>query len=361
MRDPGRAGYSRSPELAARLGDTGAGSRSRCTGRRDRSSAIERGQGEPRRGDGACAISIRGDDPRPLRGHRTPPHGATAQTPCRPADSIASGEGMGPVRPSLDRRATPADAPVARAADLSQVVPAVRTERRSPRTGGRGTWTEQHRRMLPRRGCQRGRHRGHRRRAFLAPHHLRRTPSAIRPLPRCQPPRTRRGRDRTRLRGCRARCREWKLGDRAGYRMAPPRARRRETRDVDAGRDRARHRELGPPRVLEIDTDGLDAPILLGARDLLAEWRPAVFFEYDPSFYEGRAQVLSDLAAELSAVGYSTLFAFGNLGRLLRTADPAERPMWVRYTQTHWSCRRGRAISICASSTSRTHRRHRPS
>jgi FkbM family methyltransferase len=71
------------------------------------------------------------------------------------------------------------------------------------------------------------------------------------------------------------------------------------------------------PDVIKIDTDGFDAPIMRGAREVLASSRPVVFYEWDPHSYEMAGENDSSHAELLRALGFDSFIIFGNRGELL--------------------------------------------
>lgn len=86
----------------------------------------------------------------------------------------------------------------------------------------------------------------------------------------------------------------------------------------------AAHPTFARPRLVKLDTDGLDVPILTAERDLLATLRPAVFFEYAPDFYRDPDEAFRvfDL---LAGAGYTRALAYLNQGDFLASADLGER------------------------------------
>jgi len=71
------------------------------------------------------------------------------------------------------------------------------------------------------------------------------------------------------------------------------------------------------PRLVKIDTDGMDPEIILANMPWLADRKPVIFFEYDP-----RAAGLSEGAAanlwrSLGTHGYSTAIVYANTGEFV--------------------------------------------
>ena len=71
------------------------------------------------------------------------------------------------------------------------------------------------------------------------------------------------------------------------------------------------------PKLLKIDTDGFDIPILRGALPWLADVRPVLFFEYDPHFLEQNQEDGLQALAELREIGYSKALVYDNFGDLV--------------------------------------------
>jgi FkbM family methyltransferase len=83
----------------------------------------------------------------------------------------------------------------------------------------------------------------------------------------------------------------------------------------------AGHPAFAHPRLLKLDTDGMDVPILLAELELLARLRPVVFFEYDPHL--GATPGVFDA---LRTIGYERAFVWENTGEPagpLNLSDPA--------------------------------------
>jgi FkbM family methyltransferase len=82
----------------------------------------------------------------------------------------------------------------------------------------------------------------------------------------------------------------------------------------------ADHPSFARPRLLKLDTDGMDVPILLAELELLARLRPVLFFEYDPHLGADPR-----VFEALHAIGYERAFVWENTGDPaggLRLADP---------------------------------------
>lgn len=81
----------------------------------------------------------------------------------------------------------------------------------------------------------------------------------------------------------------------------------------------AGHPGFAGPRLVKIDTDGFDVPIILAELELLARLRPVLFFEYDPSL--GAEPVVFE---RLFEIGYRRAHVYVNSGELIDTVDVGE-------------------------------------
>lgn len=77
------------------------------------------------------------------------------------------------------------------------------------------------------------------------------------------------------------------------------------------------HRRFAESKLLKVDTDGLDVPIILGAAAFLERARPAIFFEYDPVLADEADAPSFAVFAALRSLGYSTAVCYDNLGEYL--------------------------------------------
>ena len=71
---------------------------------------------------------------------------------------------------------------------------------------------------------------------------------------------------------------------------------------------------------LKLDTDGMDCLILESAVDVLAEYHPIVFFEYDPRLYLTGEHVFA-VFRSLREAGYRRALIYTNLGEYLLSLD----------------------------------------
>lgn len=78
----------------------------------------------------------------------------------------------------------------------------------------------------------------------------------------------------------------------------------------------ADHPAFAAPRLVKIDTDGFDVPIVLAELELLARLRPVLFFEYDPGL--GAEPVVFE---RLSEIGYRRAHVYANTGELSGTVE----------------------------------------
>jgi len=75
--------------------------------------------------------------------------------------------------------------------------------------------------------------------------------------------------------------------------------------------------EFALPDVIKIDTDGFEPAILRGARSVLANARPVVFYEWHPDFYNRAGENDTSHADLLMHAGYDGFMIFTNTGELL--------------------------------------------
>ncbi len=87
----------------------------------------------------------------------------------------------------------------------------------------------------------------------------------------------------------------------------------------------ARHPRFAQARLLKLDTDGFDFPILIQSAAVLAQLKPVLFFEYDPSFSpQGNAEAGAAIAT-LEALGYRHYLVYDNFGNFLMSVDNPAR------------------------------------
>lgn len=73
-----------------------------------------------------------------------------------------------------------------------------------------------------------------------------------------------------------------------------------------------RHPTLPQPKLLKIDTDGYDCPIVEGSVELWRRAQPVLFFEFDPDFYPGWDP--RPMFEALKAIGYERALVYENTG-----------------------------------------------
>lgn len=76
------------------------------------------------------------------------------------------------------------------------------------------------------------------------------------------------------------------------------------------------HPRFAESALVKIDTDGFDVPIVLAELDLLARFKPVLFFEYDPHLGADPA-----VFERLREIGYTRADVYENTGELARRAD----------------------------------------
>ena len=81
----------------------------------------------------------------------------------------------------------------------------------------------------------------------------------------------------------------------------------------------ADHPVFATPRLLKIDTDGYDVPIVLAELELISRLRPVLFFEYDPAL--GADAVVFE---RLREIGYRRGHVYANTGELTATLELAQ-------------------------------------
>jgi hypothetical protein len=84
----------------------------------------------------------------------------------------------------------------------------------------------------------------------------------------------------------------------------------------------ADHPRFSSPALVKIDTDGQDAGILADAHDLLATFRPVLFFEFDPAMTRAASGGDAlEIFAGLALAGYRRALFFTNLGDIVVGLD----------------------------------------
>jgi len=84
-----------------------------------------------------------------------------------------------------------------------------------------------------------------------------------------------------------------------------------------------RHPELPAPKLVKIDTDGQDCPIVEGSMTLWDRVRPVLFFEYDPAFHEDWSPL--PMWNGLREAGYERVLVLENTGPYAHSLDLGDR------------------------------------
>lgn len=87
----------------------------------------------------------------------------------------------------------------------------------------------------------------------------------------------------------------------------------------------SRHPRFAQPRLLKVDTDGLDFHILRLSRDFLAEARPVIFFEYYLDASDGAAGDALEAVESLASIGYHRHLVYDNFGNFLISIEASAR------------------------------------
>ena len=77
------------------------------------------------------------------------------------------------------------------------------------------------------------------------------------------------------------------------------------------------YREFENPKMIKVDTDGMDGLIIKGAMDVVARARPILFFEYDPHFFRQFGDDGLSLFVELRGLGYKVAMIYDNYGEYM--------------------------------------------
>jgi FkbM family methyltransferase len=85
------------------------------------------------------------------------------------------------------------------------------------------------------------------------------------------------------------------------------------------------HPRFSDPRLLKVDTDGLDFRILRLSRGFLADARPVIFFEYYLDADDGAAGEALAAVESLASIGYHRHLVYDNFGNFLVSIDAVER------------------------------------
>ena len=85
-------------------------------------------------------------------------------------------------------------------------------------------------------------------------------------------------------------------------------------------------------KLLKIDTDGFDFPIIQASREIISQLQPIVFFEYDVAFTpDGASQGLSTIDT-LREIGYKYFIVYDNFGNYLTGLSSHDRDRFIDLT-----------------------------
>jgi FkbM family methyltransferase len=91
----------------------------------------------------------------------------------------------------------------------------------------------------------------------------------------------------------------------------------------------ADHPEFGNSKLLKTDTEGFDFTILKQSIDFIRESKPAIFFEYDPTFHSDEPQAGLEIIEELTSADYSDFIYYDNFGNFLLHAEASNRTIFA--------------------------------
>ena len=80
-------------------------------------------------------------------------------------------------------------------------------------------------------------------------------------------------------------------------------------------------RRVTSPKLIKVDTDGMDCEILMSSAVLLGQARPVLFFEYDPYLTQLAGPKAQEVFPFLLSLGYRRMLVYENTGDFLITAD----------------------------------------
>ncbi len=81
---------------------------------------------------------------------------------------------------------------------------------------------------------------------------------------------------------------------------------------------------------LKIDTDGFDASVIRSALELLATWRPWLYYECDVHLTKGGMAELLDVPCQLLRCGYKDALAFDNFGEFVDRLQLDDTLKWEK-------------------------------
>jgi hypothetical protein len=86
------------------------------------------------------------------------------------------------------------------------------------------------------------------------------------------------------------------------------------------------HPLFAEPKMIKVDTDGMDCRILRSARDLLSRHKPVIFFEYDPHYFQEHDNGFEVFESLLEA-GYKSMMVYENNGDYLITVELSDKSL----------------------------------
>lgn len=99
------------------------------------------------------------------------------------------------------------------------------------------------------------------------------------------------------------------------------------------------HPVFSDPRLIKIDTDGLDFRILLASKSCLQRLRPILYFEYDTNFQSTSDKEALQAIKMLISIGYTRFLVYDNYGNYLMTVTTqdtfAELNAYLRSNRKH--------------------------
>ena len=100
-------------------------------------------------------------------------------------------------------------------------------------------------------------------------------------------------------------------------------------------------------KLIKIDTDGLDIPIIRGSIGFLAASKPVLFFEYDPAFFAPLSQDGLSIFKNLHQIGYTFALVYDNLGDLMITTYIDDERLLEDIHEYFVGWQSGRYCDIC--------------
>lgn len=91
--------------------------------------------------------------------------------------------------------------------------------------------------------------------------------------------------------------------------------------------DLAKNENFENVKLLKIDTDGFDFKILRGSMQLLKQFKPILFFEYDAVYLEEQNEHGTQTLNALQQSGYHKIIYYDNYGKMLLSATLDNQPL----------------------------------